>query len=133
VWEKSPSTTTSDDWYAAQRHCTTPDCGESKGLAAPTVQELGSLLDPSVGWPGPTLPAGHPFFNVQTVPGPGHTYVGYWTITFVPSSTDPGSYPWVIGLHNSATVGFSPDSNDFFAWCVRGGQGVDSPVIWLFG
>jgi hypothetical protein len=58
VWEKSPNTNT--DWYNAQIRCNTLRTGGRLGWRMPTLQELASLVDPSVPFPDPRLPAGHP-------------------------------------------------------------------------
>ena len=63
VWEKSPSTSTFS-WQGAQIQCNQLTVGNRKGWRLPTNQELASLVDPSVS--APTLPAGHPFINVQS-------------------------------------------------------------------
>ena len=73
VWEKSPSTSTNKGWHSAQSYCNGLAVGNRKGWRLPTIQELASLVDPSVPYPGPTLPAGHPFSNVQS----SH----YWSAT----------------------------------------------------
>ena len=63
VWEQSPEAKT-ENWSGARFHCTRLTTGGRKGWRLPSVHELASLVDPSVA-PGPTLPAGHPFTNVQ--------------------------------------------------------------------
>jgi hypothetical protein len=112
VWERSPSTITFN-WAAAQSHCNQLTLGNRKGWRLPTLPELGSLVDPSVPFPGPTLPAGHPFSNVQSE--------SYWSATFYfPNQNDA----WDLHFGNGA-----PDedarNNEYFVWCGRGGQGVD--------
>jgi hypothetical protein len=112
VWEKVPSTSTSN-WVNASNHCVQLSLGGRKGWRLPTIQDLASLIDPTVGFPGPTLPAGHPF-TVQSS--------GYWSATTFANNT---TFAWVVVFDFG--VVFSPDkSNDIFlAWCVRGGSGVD--------
>ena len=112
VWDKSPATTT-QTWLDAKFHCNQRTVGNRKGWGLPTVQELASLVDPTVPFPGPTLPAGHPFTNVQ----PDF----YWSATA--NASNPVS-AWVVGFDTGfALVG--DRSVLFFVWCVRGGQGVD--------
>jgi hypothetical protein len=59
--------------FSAQSHCNTLKTGGRLGWRLPTLQELASLVDPSVPFPGPTRPAGHPFSNVQSG--------NYWSAT----------------------------------------------------
>src|SRR5437016_8649313 len=47
VWEQSPSTSTLS-WDGAQNHCNTLRAGGRLGWRLPTLQELASLVDPSV-------------------------------------------------------------------------------------
>ena len=113
VWEKSPSTDTFD-WESAQyAHCNSLSTGGRLGWRLPTIQELASLVDPSVPSPGPTLPSGHPFSNVQL------TY--YWSATTRANDT---SFAWAVGFHNGVVDIFGKSSK-LPVWCVRGGQGVD--------
>jgi hypothetical protein len=114
VWEKSPSTSTFS-WYNAQFHCNGLTVGNRKGWRLPTNQELASLVDLSVAPPGPTLPAGHPFSNVQSS--------NYWSATTVAIDA---SNAWDVDFANGFVVVDGKSNNvDFFVWCVRGGQGVN--------
>jgi uncharacterized protein DUF1566 len=136
VWEQSPLApclnpllciitldTGTRTWLDAQGHCDDLTLGNRKGWRLPTVQELASLVDPTVPFPGPTLPVGHPFTNVQTrvlLMG-GDTFANYWSATT--NARDAG-FAWVV------TFNFGLVSADFksvpnFVWCVRGGHGVD--------
>lgn len=112
VWEKSPSATPRS-WFSAQSYCNALSTGGRLGWRLPTLQELASLTDPSVSPPGPTLPAGHPFTNVQSFCWSATTYVG------------DARYAWEVGFSNGSAgeAGLKADSD--FVWCVRGGQGVD--------
>jgi hypothetical protein len=72
VWEQAPSTTTAvfqDSTYG----CANKVIGGQKGWRLPAIPELASLIDPSIATPGPTLPPGHPFTNVQSA--------FYWSAT----------------------------------------------------
>jgi len=72
-----------------------------------------SLVDRSVSFPGPTLPSGHPFSNVQSQ--------FYW------SASTLANFPtiaWVADF-GFGHVGTALKSSSHFVWCVRGGQGVD--------
>src|SRR6266513_2461374 len=69
VWEQSPSTRTfpwsrvdSQPNPPAAVYCNELNVGNRKGWRLPTIQELASLVDQSQ---NPSLPAGHPFSNVQ--------------------------------------------------------------------
>jgi hypothetical protein len=110
VWEQSPSTTLRI-WSAAQSDCNVKTVGNRKGWRLPTIQELASLVDPTVPSPGPTLPAGHPFSNVQST--------GYWSATATGATS-----AWVVDFFNGLVV-FTDKSGSLFVWCVRGGQGVN--------
>jgi hypothetical protein len=110
VWERSPTTTTFD-WFLAQDRCNSLGLGNRMGWRLPTLQELASLMDKTVPPPGPTLPTGHPFQNVQQGP--------YWTATIL-------STPFVaVGFFEDAEVFGATNNNSFVVWCVRGAQGVN--------
>ena len=122
VWEKLAGDTNEDQvvdnsdrltWVLALAHCYNKDVGDRKGWRLPTVEELASLVDPTVPIPGPTLPAGHPFDDVQS-----HNY---WTATTNSSGTTAArNVAFQFGV-----VSGSPKSAVLFVWCVRGGQGHD--------
>jgi len=113
VWEKSPNTATAT-WRNAVFVCINKNVGGQKGWRLPAIVELASLIDPLVSPPGPTLPSGHPFVNVQSV--------DYWSAT--PSAED-SAFAWVVdfGIGN---VGFGTKTVGFHAWCVRGGSIADA-------
>jgi hypothetical protein len=115
VWERSPSTTTRT-WLNAQIHCNPKTVGNRKGWRLPTIQELASLIDPSVAFPGPTLPAGHPFSNVQ------QSFNNYWSATTVASLT---GFAWAVNFSGGNLALFDDKNISRVVWCVRGGQGVD--------
>ncbi len=121
VWEQSPSTLTfpwaSTTDTTAALHCNFLALSNRLGWRLPTLQELASLVDRSQQLPA--LPAGHPFNkdNVQSS--------NYWSATTVASNT---SDAWFVQFGNggiNGSVGSDGKGNSFFAWCVRGGQGVD--------
>lgn len=118
VWERSPSTSTYI-WNDAHVACNFKTVGRRMGWRLPTIQELASLIDTTVPSPGPTLPAGHPFSNVQSESSPGTHVPLYWSATSHINST-----AWIasfrIGMVEVVGKGASS-----YAWCVRGGQGVD--------
>jgi len=111
VWEKSPSTSTFT-WLNAQLQCNSLTTGDRKGWRLPTLQELASLVDPTQF--NPSLPAGHPFSNVQ--------FSHYWTATTFASNT---SFAWDVFLPSGLVTESLKTAPDNPVWCVRGGQGVD--------
>lgn len=113
VWEQSPATTTST-WSPARFACASRTTGGRKGWRLPSVHELASLVDPSVAPPGPTLPSGHPFSNVQSS--------GYWGVTTV---ADFPALAWDVFFFNG-NVGPRNKGGSDFVWCVRGGMNADA-------
>lgn len=111
VWEQSPDDTANRIWRSAQSFCNIRTVGNRKGWRLPVLQELASLVDPSISFPGPTLPVGHPFSNVQSS--------NYWSATTLADST---SFAWFVNL---TAGGVFDDLKDLshFVWCVRGGYG----------
>jgi hypothetical protein len=124
VWEQAPSLT-GFSWHNAQSHCNNLTTGGRLGWRLPTLQELASLVDPSVPAPGPTVPPGHPFTNV-----PGFSPFA-WSATSwsgaIPSS--PADWAYLVSFNGLGTVLTAPKVGIPFpeaaVWCVRGGQGVD--------
>ncbi len=119
VWEKTPSVGQSSPWFDALAHClTSTTVGNRKGWRLPLVQELASLIDPSVA-SGPTLPPGHPFV---LAPAPGF----YWTATR--NASNP-SNAWNVNFGNGAVLDDAAIT-DFtiagYAWCVRGGNNAEA-------
>ena len=109
VWEKSPNTTAVLWGVATHSSCADHAIGGRKGWRLPSQIELASLVDPSVGAPGPTLPAGHPFTNVQS----DH----YWSATTVADSSD---FARVVSFQNGGVTGQNKTVSSNLAWCVRG-------------
>jgi hypothetical protein len=120
VWEQAPSTA-EFSWFDAHVHCNRLIAGDRLGWRLPTLQELASLLDPSVPVPGPALPPGHPFSNVQSDGPQTH----YWAATT--DALNP-SFAWVISFRSASGVtnGIPKTASILFAWCVRAGQGVEA-------
>jgi hypothetical protein len=114
VWERSPQTAT-DTWSGARFTCANKTVGNQKGWRLPSFSELSSLIDPSVAAPGPTLPPGHPFTNVQSA--------FYWSASTNPD--DPTNAAWRVnfdvGLVNNGNKAFT-----LHVWCVRGGMNADA-------
>ena len=116
VWEKSPTTTT-NAWVGACHDCLNKIIGGQKGWRLPSIPELASLVDPSVASPGPTLPLGHPFLNVQ----PNI----YWSATSVQGFTDQPGLAWIVTFFAGEVT--SNTKTDFrHVWCVRGGMNADA-------
>jgi hypothetical protein len=113
VWERSPQTT-SARWIVAHRACIEKNVGGQKGWRLPSLQELTSLVDPSVAPPGPTLPPGHPFLTVQSTV--------YWSATRVDEDAR-GSWAVHFGLGGGAT--FINWAHSVQSWCVRDGMNTD--------
>jgi len=112
VWEQSPETKTVN-WSGARFQCTSRKIGGRMGWRLPSVHELASLVDPSVS-PGPTLPAGHPFTNVQAA--------HYWSAT---SLAGKPSRAWNVGFIMGMVHDIKTTDNHN-VWCVRGGNNADA-------
>jgi len=111
VWEQSPDTNV-QDWLSAQARCNAKTVGDRQGWRLPTLQELASLVDPTVRF-GPTLPI-NPFTNVRSSI--------YWSATIAAGNP---TFAWFVSFANGQ-VGNTPKSDAHFVWCVRGGQSVDA-------
>lgn len=116
VWERMPSSSQAT-WYDAVRACWLRQVGGRMGWHLPTVEELASLVDPTVPAPGPALPSGHPFLNIQAA--------SYWSTTtdvrvqFLPTQA------WEVRFDQPGQVGDSGKDTTRYYWCVRGGQHED--------
>lgn len=117
VWERSPDAGTRT-WFGAHRVCVDKavGIGNRKGWRLPTLQELASLVDPTLNrGDAPALPAGHPFTNVRSD--------FYWSATtFVEDATDA----WGVAFEDGILIGpgprFTGKTLAGFVWCVRGGH-----------
>jgi hypothetical protein len=121
VWERSPG---SDqfEWITAQAHCNLKNVGDRKGWRLPAIQELASLVDPTIAPPGPTLPPGHPFTNIQTLgTGAPLSSSAYWSANTW--SADP-TVAWDVTF-NTGVVANTQKVVLHYVWCVRTGAGVD--------
>ena len=112
VWELSPDIN-AQDWPNAQVRCNTATVGNRQGWRLPTLQELASLVDPTLRF-GPTLPGGHPFTNVRSSI--------YWSAT---SAASTSAIAWFVSFADGH-VANAVKTDTHFVWCVRGGQGVDA-------
>ncbi|MBI3807532.1 MAG: DUF1566 domain-containing protein [Nitrospirae bacterium] len=115
IWERSPQTT-SARWIVARRTCIEKNVGGQKGWRLPSLEELTSLVDPSIAPPGPTLSPGHPFLTVQSTV--------YWSATRVDEDAK-GSWAVHFGLGGGAT--FINWAHSVPSWCVRDGMNVNQP------
>lgn len=123
VWEKSPDTTPVTFQTAEFNGCIDKNVGGRKGWRLPSFVELASLIDPSVALPGPALPTGHPFLNVQFLPVPGIGLPLYWSATvqyLPPFSCCPSAWAVSFGSHGSVGNGGDMLTNFNYQWCVRG-------------
>jgi len=112
VWEKAPQTATAT-WELARFLCASKGVGGRQGWRLPTFVELTSLIDPSVGSPGPLLPPGHPFVNVESA--------NYWSATT--NALDPTS-AWRVGFEFGG-AGIAGKIFGNHVWCVRGATQSD--------
>jgi len=111
VWELTPGTAPVT-WQTANAACILRVVDNRMGWRLPTIQELTSLVDPSVS--DPSLPVNHPF---QGVTG------SYW------SATSSGvTDAWAVSFNNGIPVPLAKSGTVPSTWCVRGqtGSGVDS-------
>jgi len=106
VWEKTLETAELS-WIDARAACVNKDVGNRKGWRLPSIPELASLVDPSIS-PGPMLPMGHPFTNVQSDV--------YWSAT---TNIHNPSSAWLL-LLDSGKVNTGYKTITFHVWCVRG-------------
>jgi hypothetical protein len=120
VWQQSPDVTFRS-FAISSGFCNTLNVDDRLGWRMPTLQELASLVDPSV-HPGPTLPSGHPFSNVLADSA-------YW------SSTAGASNPelqYIVSFQLgevSVTSNVPSGPGGLPVWCVRGGLGIRSTQI----
>lgn len=112
VWEQSPDTKV-QNWTEARFACATRKIGGRMGWRLPSLHELASLVDPSVS-PGPTVPTGHPFANVQAA--------HYWSASLF---TGKPSHAWNVGFIMGMTHDLKT-TEKHNVWCVRGGNNADA-------
>ena len=113
VWEKSPQTVPAT-WNGARFACINKNIGGQKGWRLPSITDLASLIDPSVTSPGPTLPSGHPFHNIQSA--------GYWSAT---TNVEDASDAWFV-YFGRGFVDHDSKTHTGHAWCVRGNMTAEA-------
>ncbi|MGH8243042.1 MAG: DUF1566 domain-containing protein [Steroidobacteraceae bacterium] len=112
VWQRSPSSGTGI-WQGAINACFQLEVAGRLAWRLPTVPELLSLLRADAPNSGPSLPAGHPFQNVESGL--------YWAANLPRSSFgQPVTLGYVVGF-NSGPLFVTPLSDHRLRWCVRGG------------
>jgi hypothetical protein len=115
VWELEPSTDMYT-WEEAQQHCNQLTKGGRMGWRVPSVQELGSLVDPTLRDSHHlALPAGRPFLLINTI-------AASWSTTVY--APDPGHIAWYGALGGQGPGGgFRSMTTPMNVMCVRGGTG----------
>jgi Protein of unknown function (DUF1566) len=113
VWEQSPATAP-PAWSDAVSICSNRATGNRKGWRLPSVHELASLVDPSVAPPGPTLPPGHPFSNVQSTNS-------YWSASTIAANP---TFAWIVFFGNGNVL-TNVKVERHHVWCVRGANNAD--------
>ena len=119
VWERSPNGTQA--WEDAVRTCWLRQVGGRMGWHLPMIEELATLVDPTIPAPGPALPAGHPFQNIQSG---GLFESAYWSSTTDVRSAFLPTQAWEIRFFDG-TAGDSGKGGTRHVWCVRGGTHAD--------
>jgi hypothetical protein len=114
VWEKSP-VASAISWPLARVVCTTRTVGGRKAWRLPSFSELASLIDPAVANPGPMLPPGHPFTNIQT-------NGSYWSAT---TSADNPVGAWGVQFFDGNVLQFQKIGSAY-VWCVRSAGALDN-------
>src|SRR5262249_61144665 len=102
--------TNAQDWLNAQTRCNIKTVGNRQGWRLPTLQELASLVDPTIRF-SPTLPV-NPFTNVQSSI--------YWSAT---SAANTSAIAWFVSFADGHVANAVKHDRQF-VWCECGGQGV---------
>jgi Protein of unknown function (DUF1566) len=114
VWQRTVggAIATSTQYLGAVQLCAGSTTGNRKGWRLPSLQELQSLVDPTLPPSTVALPTGHPFLGVPLY------FTSYWTGTSVAADLTEAYFT---SLDAGAGVGadFKTTSKRF--WCVRGG------------
>ena len=113
VWQRDTYITHTRQWLAACSYCYQLSLNPCKGWRLPTVEELGTLVDP--GQTNPALPPGHPFTHVQS------KY--YWSIS---TNAADLNNAWIVNFANGNVLDTQPKTAGHYVLCVRGGHGYDA-------
>ena len=111
VWERSLFGNRADYAFSISE-CRNRTWGKRLGWRLPNVEELATLVDYTVGAPGPLLPPGHPFNLVGTI-------YRYWTAT---AAVDDATVGYVVDFTGAGRI-LAPtfkSSEVAYQWCVRG-------------
>ena len=108
VWAQNANILGGRTWQSALEFSRNLSIADRKGWRLPTVEELASLIDSTQ--MNPSLPAGHPFINVQSSI--------YWS-----SNTNDiiSTRAWAVDMGMRIVSHFSKTSPGY-AWQVRGGN-----------
>lgn len=119
VWTRHAGVTPAT-WIEARQGCLGNTSGGRAGWRLPSIEELASLVDPTVAFPGPTLPDGHPF--VVFLPSPIDPFSFYWTATTRADFPMTGNTTtaWIVSFGNGFLGGASLKTDTLLVWCVRG-------------
>ena len=122
VWGRNVPTTHPEvpDWtfYNAFNWCQSAIIGGRYGWRVPVVEEIMTLIDPSLSTPD-RLPAGHPFIiDMEQAP------LIFWTTTTLANDTVI-KYGRAVGIGEWLGNYNLPKSDHLKVWCVRGGHGYD--------
>jgi len=113
VWERSPAAD-KKSLTGAIVYSTTKVLARRKGWRLPALEELLSLVDS--GAANPTLPAGHPFLNVQL-----DDY--YWSLTRGIPMPANQNLVWGYNFGNADTSSIVVAQTACYTWLVRGSYG----------
>ena len=105
VWEQTPDDTIRE-WDKAGYYCVNKKVGGTAGWRLPSVVELMSVLDPTLG---------APFVSPKIFTGI-RSPSGYWSATTI---ADEPTFAWVVDFGRGLAV-FSIKNRPSLAWCVRG-------------
>lgn len=122
IWLKNANCFAAQTWSTAillsntlgNGACSLSDGSSGGQWRLPNVKELYSLVDFSAY--GPTLPAGHPFINVQS---PGYTISWYWSSTSAVRNT---AWAMAVDFWDGNVNGIVGKTAIYYVWPVRGGQ-----------